>query len=106
LDAPFDLGVSSERSCTRAGSVDEYTIEVRGKRKGASCVENNTGTDGWNIDNAFSAYIARDSNCERRFERLKDFVTGSGAEIQKRMASPEIDQGQNRLRSYIVQSYA
>jgi hypothetical protein len=91
LDAPLKLGVPPKSSRTGAGGIDEYTIEGLAKGERARGVENEAGANRRNLENSFFADVACDGECERRFERLKGFVPGSGAEIQKRMARLEIE---------------
>ena len=104
LDAPFDFGVARKGSGTRTRGVDEDPVEfgLEGQRSGG--VQYDPRADGRNIADAPGTDITGYGQSQGRFERLKGFVPGSGAEIEIGVAGAQLEQRNDGLGTDVMEA--
>ena len=103
-ETPFDFGIAGEGAGTGAGGVDQDAVEAAGEGERAGGIDDGDG-DSEGLQHAGTAgmEIAGDG-VEGRFEGLRGFVAGGGAEIEERLAGPEIEQRDHGLRADVLEA--
>jgi hypothetical protein len=102
-ETPFDLGIPRQRASAGTRRIDEDALETASEGERFGGIHNHSRANWRNIPDAPKADVACDREAGARFERLKRFVAGRGAQVQIGLPGPEIQQWNDRLRADVVE---